>query len=452
MTTESCRRTTVLPSLTLPLDDRWDVIVLGGGPAGCTAAAAAGRAGARTLLIEASGCLGGSGTSALVPAWTPFTDKRRQIYRGLAGTIFERCKARTFGVDPAAMDWVPIDAECLKVIYDDLLAENGVTVRFCTMLAHVQRSGAGRIEQIVTSSKAGLEAWSAQVFVDATGDADLCAWAGAEFQKGTETGALMPGTMCFVLGGVDLDAYRRSESLHSSNLKSPIWRIVKEGKYPEIPDAHCCNNIVGPHAVGFNAGHVFQVDNTIPDTISRGLREGRRLAHVYLAALKEYQPEVYGKAYVASTGSQLGVRETRRIIGDHVLSMDDWIMRRSFDDEIARNAYYIDIHLQEADMRRYAQAGMQIKEAIHYKPGESHGIPYRCLCPKDLVNTLVVGRCISSDRPVQGSVRVMPVCLAMGEAAGVAAAQAARDNGGDVHVVDVQVVRRDLRNAGAYLP
>jgi len=439
--------------LDLKLDDRFDVIVVGGGPSGCTAAAAAAREGARTLLLEASGCLGGSGTSALGPAWCPFSDKQKIIYRGLAEKVFTAAKRGMAHVKPEALDWVPIDAERLKRVYDDLVTEAGVTVRFHTMLSRVQVDDRGRVTSILTSSKAGLQAWGARVFVDCTGDADLTAWAGGEFHKGNAEGRrLMPATHCFLLANVDEAPYQKGRDLHASNKESPIHRILDSGRFPLIPDLHFCNSLVGPGVVGFNAGHLFDVDNTDPASVSAALMQGRKMAAQYRDALAEFHP-AFANAFLVCTGSQVGIRETRRIIGDYVLTLDDYLQRRSFPDEICRNSYFIDIHWAKDEIAKDAEQHRKWENTcIHYGPGESHGIPYRCLTPRRLANVLVAGRSISVEQFVQGSIRVMPVCLAMGEAAGIAAALAARATTPDVHAVEVEELRRRIRAEGGYLP
>ncbi|MFZ4683467.1 MAG: FAD-dependent oxidoreductase, partial [Terrimicrobiaceae bacterium] len=227
--------------------------------------------------------------------------------------------------------------------------------------------------------------------------------------------------------------------------------IVASGRYPEIPDKHMNSNIVGPGTVGFNAGHVWDVDNTDPDSVSLALMKGRKLALAYRNALAEFHPAAFGNAFLVSTGSVLGIRETRRIVGDYVLCAEDYIERRSFADEICRNSYFIDLHLTKDEAKTDGELEMALRFQ-RYEPGESHGIPYRCLTPRGLRNVLVAGRSISCDRTVQGSVRVMPVCLAMGEAAGMAAAHAARSPGHDVHEVDVPNLRRRLRAENVYLP
>jgi glycine/D-amino acid oxidase-like deaminating enzyme len=437
--------------LSLPCDDRYDVIVVGGGPAGCTAATAAAREGAKTLLIESSGSLGGSGTNALVPAWCPFSDKEKIIYRGLAEKIFTLAKEQMEHVAPDALDWVPIDPERLKRVYDTVVTEAGADILFHTVLSAVQTHD-GSVTSIVTTNKSGLKAWRAKVFIDCTGDADLVAWAGGRFHKGDASGAgLMPATHCFILSNVDEKTYLASPPLHLPVPENPIFRILESGKYPLITDAHCCQNLIGPGTVGFNAGHLFGVDNTDPASTSKALIHGRRLAEQFCAALREFHP-AFRHAFLVATGAQVGIRETRRIVGDYTLTLDDYLSRRSFPDEICRNSYYIDIHwAKEEAAKDLDQWEKWEKHTIRYGPGESHGLPYRCLVPADLRNVLVAGRCVSAEKPVQGSIRVMPVCLAMGEAAGLAAAQAATADG-DTHRVDTDALRKRLATHGAYLP
>lgn len=439
-------------ALDIPCNDSFDVIVVGGGPSGCTAAVAAAREGARTLLIEASGCLGGSGTSALVPAWCPFSDKEKIIYRGLAEKVFTRAKEGMAHVKSDALDWVPIDAERLKRVYDDLVTEAGVTVLFQTMLSHVARDASGRVTSIATTNKSGLSLWSAKVFVDCTGDADLVAWAGGEFHKGDAQGKrLMPATHCFLLANVDEDAYKNGPWLGPKDPKSPIFEILGSGKYPLITDAHCCHNLVGPGTVGFNAGHLFEVDNTDPASVSSALILGRKMAAQFRDALAEFHP-AFAHAFLVATGSQVGIRETRRIVGEYILTLEDYLARRSFPDEICRNSYFIDIHWAKEEVAKDPEQHKQWeKSCVHYGAGESHGIPYRCLTPVGLKNVLVAGRSVSCEQVVQGSIRVMPVCLAMGEAAGLAAALAARSAEKDVHAVDTDHLRQRLREENAFL-
>lgn len=442
--------TYTLKSKQIPLNSSYDVIVVGGGPAGCTAAAAAAREGARTLLVEATGSLGGMGTSGLVPAWCPFSDKEKMVYRGLAAKVFNTLKAQMPHVREDAMDWVPIEPEKLKRVYDDLVTESGAHILFLTALADVDRDDHGNINTLLLLNKGGLQAFRAAVYVDCTGDGDVAAWAGAEYEMGDEaTGELQPATHCFILGNVDDYAYLNGPKLHAENPHSPIHEVVRSGEYPAIPDTHLCNNMVAPRAVGFNAGHLWGVDNTNSFSVSGALVEGRKMAAAYRDMLAAVHPAAFGNAVVMSTGTLIGTRESRRITGDYVLTAEDYISRKSFDDEICRNSYFIDVHGTQKEQ----QSGSGSIQAITlYGPGESHGIPYRCLTPRGLRNVLVAGRSISCDRRVLGSVRVMPVCLAMGEAAGLAAALAAAQTGGDVHAIDTARLRTRLREEGGYLP
>jgi hypothetical protein len=443
--------TFLLPQREIP-SMSYDVVVVGGGPSGCTAAAAAARGGARTLLVEASGCLGGMGTSALVPAWCPFTDKKQVIYQGLAWTVFDRARQGVKHLNTDWLDWTPIDAERLKRVYDDVVSESGAEVLFHTQLAQVD-AAEGTVRAAILCNKSGLMAVTAPVYIDCTGDADLAVWAGAAFAKGNAEGKrLMPATHCFQLCNVDEDAYRHGPNLHPGNPKSPMYAIVNSGRYPLVPDTHCCDSKVGPGVIGFNAGHIWDFDNTDPRSQAKALMLGRKIAAQFRDALAEFIPSAYANAHLVQTGSMIGTRETRRIVGDYELTLDDYLERRSFADEIGRNSYFIDVHHAKDEISKdYSSAELFEKRTFRYKEGESHGIPYRCLVPKALRNVLVAGRSISCQQIVQGSIRVMPVCLVMGEAAGAAAALAVAQ-GGDVRAIDVQSLRDNLRTHGAYLP
>lgn len=437
----------------LPLDDTWDVIVVGGGPAGCTAAASAAREGAKTLLIEATGALGGMGTQGLVPAWRPFTDKDRVIYAGMAERVLRQTMAGMPHVDPEWLDWTPIDPERLKRVYDDLVTETGVEVLFNTFLTSVDATEVGEVETLVVANKAGLSAYRASVYVDATGDGDLAVWSGAMYEKGDpSTGDLQPATHCFVISNVDMYGYLYRGNIRFGDGEHIIDTILASGRYPEIPDTHGNNNIIGPGTIGFNSGHLWDVDNTDPVSVSRAMMQGRKIADAFQRGLAEFFPAAFGNAFLAQTGTLMGIRETRRILGDYVLTLDDYLERRSFPDEICRNAYYIDVHNTIQEIEKINDPEWMAAHTFHYGKGESHGVPYRCLTPKGLSNVLVAGRLISTDRLVQGSTRVMPVCLAMGEAAGMAAAFASTMDRPDVHAVDVARLRTRLREEGAYLP
>jgi len=440
----------------LPLDDSYDVIVAGGGPAGCTAAASAAREGAKTLLLEATCSLGGMGTSGLVPAWCPFSDKEKIIYRGMAERILNASKAASPHVQPDALDWVPLDPESLKRIYDDLLTEYGVTVLFGTTLCDVDASD-GVVNALIVGNKSGLTAYSAKIYVDATGDADLTVWAGGGYEF-LEDGEPMPSTHCFILANVDMYAYlygprygMAQGGMHPNNPDSFAHLLAEDSRFPDIHDTHLCNNIIGPGTVGFNAGHLYGVNATDPADVSRSMMLGRKIAAQYRDALAAYFPQAFGDAYLVATAPVMGIRESRRIVGDYKLTVEDYLTKASFPDEICRNSYYLDIHYNKEELSQKARGQIDdAKRCARYGPGESHGIPYRCLLPKGIRNVIVAGRSVSCDKRIQGSVRVMPVCLTMGEAAGMAAAFAAGTETPDVHAVDVQRLRSRLREEGAY--
>jgi hypothetical protein len=431
----------------------YEVIVCGGGPSGCAAATAAAREGSRVLLIESTGALGGMGTSGLVPSWTPVSDGERILYQGIAGKVFHLARKDIAHVPEDMLEWVAINPELLKRIYDLLVLDAGVTVLFNSMLCGVKLENE-QISSIIVSNKSGLSAYCAGVYIDCTGDGDLSAWAGAPFEKGDPAnGETQPASHCFTLSNVDSYAYAYHGQVSREGDESHIAHILKNGKFPLIKDRHCCNNFVGPGTVGFNAGHLWDVDSTDPFSVSNALIAGRKIAEEYHRALAEYYPRAFSNSFLSATGALMGIRESRRIMGDYILSIDDWLARRSFPDEVCRNNYPIDIHTAKDEIIADQQGKMSPMDRFkRYGKGESHGIPYRCLTPRGKTNLLTAGRSISTDRVVQASTRVMPVCLAVGEAAGIAASLAHSMKQIDVHGVDTGVLREKLRKAGAYLP
>ena len=425
----------------------YDVIIVGGGPSGCAAATAAAREGAKTLLIESTSTLGGMGTIGLVPAWCPFSDKEKIIYRGIAEEVFIKSKKKVPFVAPEALDWVPISFEDLKIIYDDLVTESGAEVRFNSFLCGAERDG-NRITSILVSDKTGLTAYSAKVFIDCTGDGDIAYHAGLPFDKG-ENGHLQLATLCCIMSNINMEEYAKLW-LHPHNPDSPIHQIAKDDRYPLIFDTHLCNNQIGPSTVAFNAGHLPESDNTNPEHVVHSMMRGRKYAQQLRDALAEYCPEAFKDAYVVYTAPAFGARESRRIRGEYTLTREDYIARRTFPDEIARNSYYLDVHLtpeEKAEMTPEELA--RAMSGTRYSKGESHGIPFRCLIPKGMDNLLIAGRAISADRPTMGSIRVMPNCLTTGQAAGTAAAIAVADGCG-MQTLEVKKLRSVLRKNGAY--
>lgn len=450
----------VLKTREIPMSDSWDVIVVGGGPAGCTAATAAAREGAKTLLIEATGSLGGMGTSGLVPWFCGYGDGEKIIARGLAEKVLkdlqDKMPQMEKEMEEAGFFDPPINPEVLKLIYDEMLTGAGVEVLFNSTLAAVEMSAAGKVDTLIISNKSGLCAYTAKIYVDCTGDGDLAAWAGAEALKGDEMGDMQPATHCFVIDNVDEELLAKGPDIHFWDPDSPIWKAVKSDKYPLIEELHSCMKKIAPRTFGFNTGHVFGVDNTDPESTSKALLQGRQMASQYIKAFKEYHP-AFAEATLAMTGSLLGVRETRRIVGEYMLTAEDYKACRTFPDEICRNAFNLDVHgSKEENLALCSKTVDELKawnsnKICKLENGSSFGVPYRCLTPKGLENVLVAGRCISSDRKTNGSIRIMPCCMNTGEAAGIAAALAANKDS-NVHNVNTAQLRKQLKAHGAYLP
>lgn len=431
------------------LNEEYDVIVCGGGPAGCAAAAGAAREGAKTLLLEASGMLGGMATNGLVNAFTTIFDGVRCVHGGIAEKIIKANTPLGPDIPVTKKGLIPIDYEKLKLQYDRLVTEAGAEVLFHSSVCGVEMRDDRNIDVILVANKAGLTAYRAKVFIDCTGDADLYAWAGKQFHKGDELGRMQPGTMCFVVSGIDEegfatmnDPYYTGEGLKKHAL---LHKMMAEGKY-YIPDDHYVPIRVKENTYTFNAGHVYGVDATDPKSKSWACMEGRRIAWELKNAYTEYAP-CWKNSYMAQTGATIGLRESRRIIGDYTFTMEDYLRRNSFPDEIMRGVYPIDVHEEVPGMVRDTLVDYE-----HYGPGESYGLPYRCLCPRDLDNVLVAGRTISSDRISNGTLRIMPCCLNAGEAAGMAAKFACEMEEINIHKVDTQRLRKRLIEEGGYLP
>jgi len=439
----------------LQIVDRYDVLVAGAGPAGMAAAIAAARTDASVLLIEQTGALGGMGTSGLVPNFCSMTDGVRTLVGGIGKEVVERLRAcNGTGPDDRPDRWgsIPFDPEKLKLVYDEMATEAGVNLRLYTSLVDVVCEE-GRVTSAVLSGKAGLFAVVGKIFVDATGDAMLAWLAGAPCKLGDENGNTQGPTLCSVFTNVDWEIYRKflGETGENHSLKKTLDKAIEEGAF-SVPDLHMPGiRRTGRAFLGVNVGHLYGVNCVDDLQLTEAMLRGRKLVQEYLRFYREYVPG-FEEAELVSTAALLGVRETRRIVGEYVLNVEDFLAQRSFQDEIGRYNYPVDIHRSMPPSREeYKAFEREFQKELRYGKGESYGIPFRSLVPKKLVNVLVAGRCISTDRKMQGSIRVMPCCFIMGQAAGTAAAMCSRENMG-VREMDANTLRSQLKRDGAYLP
>lgn len=431
-------------SRNLPIRYETDVFIAGGGPAGTAAAWGARQLGARVLLIEGHSCLGGMGTAARVPVFMPTGDGVHFLAGGFGHQVITSLGKERHLRGPAN------DMEALKRIYDDLLTQSGAEFRFHTNLVAVEAEGP-RVSHVICASPSGLFAVRAKVFIDATGNGDLAAWAGAAFEKGDEEGKLMPGTLCSLWDGIDWETWKA---------KRPKNEIQPDGHRLEEAFASGVFSVKDEHLTGMyqlddhlgcgNIGHTFNVDATDESSLTQALVWGRKSLMEFERYYREYLAG-FENARVIVSGSLLGVRETRRITGEYTLDLKDYLARASFDDEIGRYAYSIDIHPLKPGKDTYEQHRKEFDRDYRYAKGENYGVPYRILTPKGFDNLLTAGRCVSTDVRVHGSLRVMPGCFITGQAAGAAAALAV-DGQISTRQIDVPSLQKKLKGLGGFLP
>ena len=415
-----------------------DVFVVGGGAAGVAAAVAAARGGKRVFLAESLGCFGGLGTSGLVPAFAKFDDGERLIACGIGLEIRKNVSKD----QPLDAHWARIDAEELKREYDRIMTEAGVQYSFFTTVYDVVMSG-DRVESVILGSKSGLFCVKARIYIDCSGDGDLCAYAGADFEVGDQNGTVMPPTLCTMWCDVDLDRIEKVK--HNAFVEDAYAKGILSQEDRHLPGMFCRAGGIG----GGNLGHTFGVNPLDENSLTAAMVKGRQLAVEYENYYKTYF-KGYEHMRLVATAPVLGVRESRRITCDYTLNVNDFRSRAVFEDEIGRYSYPVDIHVMSTDKAEYERFEQEYIKDLRYGVGESYGIPYRCLIPKKLSNVLVAGRCIGTDRQMQASVRVMPGCFLTGQAAGSAAALASDCE--DVRRIEIDALKQALLKLGAYLP
>ncbi len=430
--------------VTQTLPGRVDVLVCGGGLAGAMAAVAAAREGAQVLLVERYGFLGGNASAGAVAQFNSWqTGGGRRVIGGLADEVVERLtryeSARpheifTMGTGHR-MDRVEYAPEMLKLVLDDMVSESGVRPLLHASLADVTASGR-RIEAVTLLTKSGVLAVRPRVVVDASGDLDPMRRAGASFLDLEEGEQLQPATMMFRFGPVD---FERFNGMTHAEVTALARRGFEQGDLAREA-LHCARDPFTDDG-WFNISRVA-IDATDALALSRGEIEGRRQAWRAARYLRSSVPGCEGGA-LRAFATQLGVRETRRIHGDHVLTAEELMKPEQFADSIAAGAYPIDIH---------AASGGKF-HVQHFGDDHAYQIPYRSLIPIGFDNALVAGRGLSATHSALGAVRVMTISMAVGQAAGTAAAMAAQSSQTDASVREVApaLLREKLLAAGSYL-
>lgn len=412
---------------------QYDVAVLGGGPAGIAAAVSAARNGAKTVLIERYGFLGGMSTAALVYPWMTFHSAvGEQVIKGFAQEVVERLMELEASPghlrDTVGFTYTltPYKPEVYKVLAFDMLEEAGVDLLLHTSVIDVV-AAEEKISHVVLYSKSGISTLNAQVYVDATGDGDIAYHAGAIWEQGNDDQKVQPMTMKFRMKGVDLDQVKQYMQQHPDQFyeksliaeldQLPLTGIMGFYKQWNEADLGIPRDGVlffaGPHhdEVLINVSRVSGLDPTNNEDLTKAEIAGRKQV-LQLADFFQKHIPGFEHAVISEVGSQIGVRETRRIIGHYVLNGLDVLDARRFDDVIARSGYPIDIHNPE---------GKGVT-ANFINEGGAYDIPYRSIVPQQVSNLLLAGRCISTTHEAQATTRLTPSCMAIGQAAGVAAA------------------------------
>ena len=438
-----------------------EVLVCGGGPAGIGAALAASRQGARTMIIEQQGCLGGVATSSLIGTWfgSYSRDGRYPVIEGLFKEIVDRLVADGSAM-PATNDldggsaysgyapWhrgtVPFEYEAAKRLFDCMVQEAGITLRYFTSALYPKIED-GRITGMFVASKSGIEFIRAQTVVDATGDADVAFRAGCPMLIGLEEeghrGWMSPGAMSFVLEDVDAQAYGDYCRAGDYRFRDMIAHLREIGEWPYTDNIFIAFELPNPRRYYVKVSpttHEQGFDGTDPDVLTLGMTKGRQEVHTLLNVLRKHFPG-FAHARLSQTAPVIGVRNTRRIIGAYQVATSDVRDGRHFADTIALTGYHWDMATPGTEQRLLHK----VEIALPYAE-----IPYGCIIPQTVDNLLAPGRAISAEWDVLGPFRIMPAAFAMGQGAGTAAAMAAH-SGAAMRDVDVPALRQRLRDQGA---
>jgi len=416
----------------------YDVFIAGGGPAGVSAAVTCARTGKRVYLAESSGAFGGCGTVGMVPEFMNFDDGENFLAGGIG---YEIASAMLGNFKEYNREQCVVDTEKLKLLYDKLMLESGADFNFFTTLIALKTDGSGRVEYAVLSSCGKIFAVRAKVFIDCTGNGDLCVMAGAQWKLGGNDGLTMPATLCSLWADVDFQSISGRDDSH-------LDEAIADGVIPVndklLPGIKHIKGSVG----GGNIGHCFSLNPTDTDAMTAAMLYSRSLIRDYEKYYRQYLTG-YENMFLCATANMLGVRESRRIVGDETLLNEHYDSCAVFENEIGRYSYFRDIHTEQPTTEAHEIFLKRIGK--RHGRGESYGIPYGVLTPKGLKNVLTAGKCISTDRHMQSSVRVVPGCYITGQASGMAAALAC-ECGGDVRGFGIAKLQQSLKSVGAFLP
>jgi len=444
-----------------------DICIVGGGPAGVTAAISAARLGAKVILVEQCGFSGGMATAGLVgPFMTCYDAKgERMIIRGIFEEIVNQMVERGFAIHPkdvhggtAFTSWIkighehvtPFESEGLKLVLDDMLEEAGVTILYHTAFLETIVEN-GRVRGVRVASKSGVEEIEAQIVIDATGDGDVAVRAGVPYEMGNEElGLIQPATMFFQLSGVDSDAVERDiqANLHNFyrkdgvNYRSLHWRVAEAkaaGDFTFDRVSIGMFRMPKKDEWSINTSRIMGVDATDNKSLTNAEIVGRRQADELLRFFRKYVPGCEN-ARIKATASHIGIRESRHIKGDYRLSADDLLACKVPEDSVFIAANSVDVH---------GRFGPKSNEYVPIE-GDYYGVPYRSLIAYGIEGLLLAGRCLSADSTAAGAVRVMPPCMAMGQAAGTAAALCVKENI-SVRALDTKLLRKTLTENGVVL-
>lgn len=449
----------------IPVGNTYDVVVCGGGPSGCAAALAAKREGLTVLLVEGQGQLGGMATSGMVSHWLGGRNQKGEwVVGGLFRTIAEEAASRGCALlpklDPAEkyhpfgwFNWfihgVPIDPYGVARFLDENMKTFGVDVLLLTQVVDVVTDG-DRITHMVTFNKSGLTAVAARAVVDATGDADVAARSGCEYVKGRRPDGLMtPATLEFHVSHVDQAKLTRYiEEQRDPKLRTKILELRKQGIWPFPYDIFICTQLTEPDTFYVNTIRLVGIDGTDGASITEGMIQGRAEIENLLTILRQHVPG-FENVQLKAVAPLLGIRETRRIVADSMMTVHDLSQGKEFPDTIGFSMYGWDLpDPNKPSVQPFATDDAARGYRYTVKKGLSTPLPYRIMVPRPVRNLICPGRAVCVERQVLGPVRVMAPCMAMGEAGGIAAREVVSTSI-PFSEVNIPQLRQRLRDLGA---